>query len=344
MVEQRENDDGVTPLVRAFRRIARLAAADPLRLLAADPMVLMNALGAPVEALIGIAPFERLRSAVATPAADTRRDSTPARVQPLPLPLARTSAATRPGAIQALGQTVSRAIAPARDAGLRLARSDTNARRSSDAAESLERRSSRPATLAQRRATLRRTLNANAALQVSPAASAAFASSASSAQGTPPPAANAVAGMIATGVGSALRAALLGFAPRASSGTDLAASVGPGAQAAGTSAAAGAVTVVAQGVVDAAVAAVSASGMAPELATAQTRQATTSSASGAATSRNSPVPGQATSTPSLDSRAGTQGFAAASQSQGHPPAVSGFDFADDLFEALYRSGVDLSWP
>ena len=48
MVEQRENDDGVTPLVRAFRRIARLAAADPLRLLASDPMVLMNTLSAPV--------------------------------------------------------------------------------------------------------------------------------------------------------------------------------------------------------------------------------------------------------------------------------------------------------
>ena len=55
------------------RRLARLAAADPLRLLPPDPLTRLAALGAPVAALLDVAPFERLREAMAGPAGCTAR-------------------------------------------------------------------------------------------------------------------------------------------------------------------------------------------------------------------------------------------------------------------------------
>jgi hypothetical protein len=76
------NDGGLTRSVRQFRRIARLAGVDPLRLLPPDPLIRLALLGAPMAALIDVAPFERLREALA--AADpARSNASPARTQPL---------------------------------------------------------------------------------------------------------------------------------------------------------------------------------------------------------------------------------------------------------------------
>lgn len=69
MDEHLEHDDAsaLTRLVGQFRRLARLAAADPLRLLAAGPAQPLQSLSASVASLIAFAPFERLAEAVATP-------------------------------------------------------------------------------------------------------------------------------------------------------------------------------------------------------------------------------------------------------------------------------------
>jgi hypothetical protein len=75
MHDPRKQDEvaSLTQSVRQFRRAARLAAADPLRLLALDPLTRLASLSAPIAALIDIAPFERLRQTVAAPEAASRR-------------------------------------------------------------------------------------------------------------------------------------------------------------------------------------------------------------------------------------------------------------------------------
>jgi hypothetical protein len=84
MDEPRPHDDAsLTDQVRRFRRMARLAAADPLRLLPIDALARLASLSAPAAELIDLAPFERLRHALTAPAAAPRRETPRSRVQPL---------------------------------------------------------------------------------------------------------------------------------------------------------------------------------------------------------------------------------------------------------------------
>jgi hypothetical protein len=83
MDEPRQHDgDLLTHHVRQFRRMARLAAADPLRLLPIDALARLASLSAPAAELIAVAPFDRLRHAVTAPAAAARRETPRTRVQP----------------------------------------------------------------------------------------------------------------------------------------------------------------------------------------------------------------------------------------------------------------------
>lgn len=113
MDEPRQHDRGasLTGPVRQFRRVARLAAADPLRLMPFDAIAQLAALSAPVADLIDLAPFERLRRAIPAPAAAPRRDPPRMRLQPLAghdVPVKPTAAAS------ALSpQVVSRSAPPA---------------------------------------------------------------------------------------------------------------------------------------------------------------------------------------------------------------------------------------
>src|SRR6266536_5259005 len=90
------NDGGLTRSVRQFRRIARLAGVDPLRLLPPDPLIHLASLGAPMAALIDVAPFERLREALAA-AEPARSNASPARTRPL-VPNATVRRPQAPGA------------------------------------------------------------------------------------------------------------------------------------------------------------------------------------------------------------------------------------------------------
>jgi hypothetical protein len=78
MNDSHTQDDGasLTQSVRRFRRAARLAAADPLRLLPPDPLTRLASLSAPIAALIDVAPLERLRETVGPPAAERRTHRT----------------------------------------------------------------------------------------------------------------------------------------------------------------------------------------------------------------------------------------------------------------------------
>jgi hypothetical protein len=84
MDEPRQHDRGasLTDAVRQFRRAARLAAADPLRLMPLDALVQLAPLCAPVTDLINLEPFERLRRGVAAAPAAPRRDPQRTRQQP----------------------------------------------------------------------------------------------------------------------------------------------------------------------------------------------------------------------------------------------------------------------
>src|SRR5262245_13978151 len=85
MDESRDNaESALTPFVRQFRRLARMAAADPLRLMPPDPLVRIASLSAPFAELMAFAPVERLRSALQTPAPQSRTAATRARVHELP--------------------------------------------------------------------------------------------------------------------------------------------------------------------------------------------------------------------------------------------------------------------
>jgi len=157
MNEHRERDDvALTRFVLRFRRFARLAAADPLRLLPPDPLAPLASLGAPVTALLAVAPFERLQHALASAAPDARGNVSRARVQPL----ASSGSRTRPHATPALADHISRAVA-ARDAGSPTARRDAPPSQMTDARSRegwAHRAAPSTAALAQRRAALRRNL------------------------------------------------------------------------------------------------------------------------------------------------------------------------------------------
>jgi hypothetical protein len=73
----------LTALVRQFTRVARLAAADPLRLMPLDSVAELEVLGAPIAALLDVAPFARLRDAIGGTAAARRGNAARGRLQPL---------------------------------------------------------------------------------------------------------------------------------------------------------------------------------------------------------------------------------------------------------------------
>ena len=131
----------LTDCVRRFRRVARLAAADPLRLLPPDALADLVSLSAPIVALIDLAPFERLRALAAAPPAAPRRDGPRMRLQPVSG--TRKDPRTTPAA-------VSSAPAPAADPGNAAV---VSRQRST---EEPPRREAPLATLAERRAALRR--------------------------------------------------------------------------------------------------------------------------------------------------------------------------------------------
>jgi hypothetical protein len=152
-----EHDDGaLTRSVRRFQRLARLADVDPFRLLSPDPLARLESLGAVVAALIDVEPFERLRDALASTEPSARGDARRARGQPL-VPSAR---GAKPRASPAVPDRTSRA-APARDAGTSRAGQDRAASPASGRRPREEQdrsnASSMP-TLAQRRGELRRSL------------------------------------------------------------------------------------------------------------------------------------------------------------------------------------------
>jgi hypothetical protein len=163
MDERREHHGpSLTDHVRQFRRVARLAAADPLRLLPVDALARLASLGAPVAELIELAPFERLRDALTAPPAASRRETPRARVQPF-----------APVGGDVLKPTATpETLLPLRSAGRNDAAQGTRTLPSASAsplgAGELLRRNETPATaLADRRAALRRTIGAE-----SPAATA----------------------------------------------------------------------------------------------------------------------------------------------------------------------------
>src|SRR5215218_762941 len=151
MDEPRQHDRGasLTRPVRQFRRVARLAAADPLRLMPFDALLQLVTRGAPVADLIDLAPFERLRRAIPAPAPAPRRDLPRMRLQPsaghdVPVkPKAAVSALSPQVAARNAAPQRAWQEAPSSPAHVRLA-------------GGTDRDAASPTTLAERRAALRR--------------------------------------------------------------------------------------------------------------------------------------------------------------------------------------------
>lgn len=154
MDEPRQNDAGasLTDSVRQFRRVARLAAADPLRLLPPDDVLTQLAsLSASVAELIDLAPFERLRDAAAPPASAARREAPP-RMRPQPFPATGNDARTKRAPAEA-------ALAPepaAKGVGPAAAPHTASAGHLQSIEERPKRENASTSTLAERRAELRR--------------------------------------------------------------------------------------------------------------------------------------------------------------------------------------------
>jgi len=145
----------LTQSVRRFRRVARLAAADPLRLLPPDPLARLVLLSAPITALIDAAPLERLREAVGAPPSAPRGNAARTRLQQF----AGDDAAIRttPAAVETAPlshQVAARSGNPA--AAARQVRSSPSAGHLQPASEPPGRGLAPTATLAERRAALRR--------------------------------------------------------------------------------------------------------------------------------------------------------------------------------------------
>lgn len=156
MNDSRQHDAGASlaDCVRQFRRLARLASADPLRLLPLDPLTPLAALSAPVTALIDIAPFERLRQTVTAPPAASRRTAPRTRLQPFAAigSGARTTSAAGAGALAPEVSTGRAAPTAARQ----LLPSSSAPSHVPSAQEPLRREAASPASLAERRAAFRR--------------------------------------------------------------------------------------------------------------------------------------------------------------------------------------------
>src|SRR5574341_266864 len=155
MNEPRQHDAGasLTDCLREFRRAARLAAADPLRLLPLDPLTRLASLSAPITALFDLAPFERLRDAVAAPPVAPHRDAPRMGLQPFAGTCydARTKAAAIVGAAAPEVATKNGAPTVARRAA-----SSSPASHEPSAQQPVRRESVSTTTLAERRAALRR--------------------------------------------------------------------------------------------------------------------------------------------------------------------------------------------
>lgn len=147
-------DAPLTPFVRQFRRVARLAAADPLRLLPLDPLTQLVTLGAPIAALLDVAPFERLREAIAGPAAARRSNVAHGRLQPLSD--RDTPGRTRSAALAANPPSGDAAPGPAVPTAARRVTSPRPTTSLSSAPQPRVREPASTATLAERRAALRR--------------------------------------------------------------------------------------------------------------------------------------------------------------------------------------------
>jgi hypothetical protein len=340
-----EHDDGaLTRSVREFQRLARLADVDPLRLLSPDPLARLESLGAAVAGLIDIEPFERLRDALASTEPSARGDARRARGQPL-VPSAR---GARPRASPALPDRSSRAV-PARDAGTSSASQDGAAPPASEGRLRGERGrsdASSPPTLAQRRGELRRSLpnrvpsqlpSAAPAQDSPPARNARDASTPQSSAGAPP------ARDRATDATVAAPARLLpplrvqsDIVPRGERMSDQDGLSGmrgvetfprPDDGAAGAGIAA----------------AVAADGAAREASTANDAQAAaTSGAEVVARPLAAWAPFPADD--GLRPRSAASPVAAAMRRPQSWNPSAGLELTDDLFEALYRNGVDVSWP
>ena len=155
MNDSRQHDAGASlaDCVRQFRRLARLASADPLRLLPLDPLTQLAALSAPVTTLIDISPFERLRQTMTAPPAAARRTAPRTRLQPFAAigSGARTTSAAVGGALAPEVATGHAAPTAARQAP-----SSSAPSHAPSAQEPLRREAASTASLAERRAALRR--------------------------------------------------------------------------------------------------------------------------------------------------------------------------------------------
>jgi len=169
MTDSRLHDAGasVTDSVRQFRRLARLASADPLRLLPLDPLARLASLSAPVTAFIDIAPFERLRLTVAAPEAASRRTARgrlqhfiggDTAVRPKPAPV--TSASSREAATGNAAPAAARQVT-----------SPPPASHVPSGPELLRHEAGSVTTLAERRAALRRRGNVDSGSPSPPTAS-----------------------------------------------------------------------------------------------------------------------------------------------------------------------------
>jgi hypothetical protein len=326
----------LTRLVGRFRRLARLAAADPLRGLPADPVTALAVLGAPVTALITFAPLERLRQALAPPAHAAAAGVGRGRLRPL----GDRAAAARSGGSPAPAGRPARPVSPP-DA-LATARRPVQARTSEAQTGPARGRRDAPsiAILGQRRAAARRAAAATGtppsrALEAPPPTAAAPGASRAT---RPFPEAEVArrepdaTAPVAPTTWPALLRQLLEAAhhdpPRAWNVLPPAASGGELDPADGAPA--------------------SRVDVAPSSAAGLERGALDGSPRSAAGALVTPSPPRPVSAPVAGDpaavRAGSRRGGDAARSPRSSGDGAGLGPADELFESLYREGVDLTWP
>jgi hypothetical protein len=156
MNEHPEHDanSSLAHAVGQFRRVARLSAADPLRLLPVDPLTWLQFLSAPMAALIDVAPLERLRQAMAGAAAQPRSAVPRSRVQPFD----RSAGGMRPRAAAVSAAPPSERERQEAATSDRHQAPSSHARDMSSGDEWPRREAPARLTLAERRAAVRRTI------------------------------------------------------------------------------------------------------------------------------------------------------------------------------------------
>jgi hypothetical protein len=304
-------------------------------------------LGAPVAALVAVAPFERLRQALAPSAPEPGARVVRGRARSL----AGDATGARPGATPASAGRAAR-TAPLRDPGVPTLRHAVAPRHASE-----ERPGYAPArpeipssvTLAQRRATARRTATA-AGMPSSPSFTGVPPSATGAPRSSAPPplpeapvasdresgtgAESATTPMIAR---SSLLRRLVDVPhhdrPRASGAL------------ASAEASIGRELGRAAGAIDARVELAPGNEAGVELGRDGAPRSASAPMSGAVTpsparGASLPAAGDSTSPGRAKSRPGAE----VARSPRSPDRGGGFELADDLFESLYREGVDLSWP